>query len=51
MAAPRVFISSTFYELLAIILASLDLIFHLIKWIYDKHIKKLKFDFLPSGNI
>ena len=41
----------TFYELLAIILAALALIFPLIKWIYDKHIKKIKFDFLPSGNI
>lgn len=41
----------TFYELLAIILAALALIFPCLKWVYDKYIKRLKFDFLPSGNI
>ena len=41
----------TFYELLAIVLAALALIIPLVKWIYDKYIKKLKISFLPSGNI
>ena len=35
----------TFYELLAIVLAALALIIPLVKWIYDKYIKKLKISF------
>lgn len=41
----------TAYELIAIILSLVALIIPALKWCYDKYIKKLKFDFLPSGMI
>lgn len=41
----------TAYELIAIILSLVALIVPLLKWGYDKYIKKLQFDFLPSGMI
>ncbi len=41
----------TVYELIAIILSVLALIIPAIKWVYDKFIKRLKIDFLPSGMI
>lgn len=41
----------TAYELIAIILSLVALIVPLLKWWYDKYIKKLQFDFLPSGMI
>lgn len=41
----------TAYELIAIILSLLALIIPVAKWVYDRYIKKLCFDFLPSGMI
>lgn len=41
----------TAYELIAIILSLIALIVPVVKWWYDKYIKKLQFDFLPSGMI
>lgn len=41
----------TTYELIAIILSVLALVIPAIKWAYDKFIKRLKIDFLPSGMI
>lgn len=41
----------TTYELIAIILSVLALVFPVLKWVYDKFIKRLKIDFLPSGVI
>ena len=41
----------TTYELIAIILSVLALVIPAIKWAYDKFIKRLKLDFLPSGMI
>lgn len=41
----------TTYELIAIILSILALVIPVLKWIYDKLIKRLKIDFLPSGMI
>lgn len=41
----------TAYELLAIILAALAIVIPILKWIYDKWIKKLVLSFLPSGTI
>lgn len=40
----------TVYELIAIALSTIALIIPLIKYIYNHFIKKLKVDFLPSGN-
>lgn len=41
----------TTYELVAIILSVLALIIPALKWVYDKFIKRLRIDFLPSGMI
>lgn len=41
----------TTYELIAIILSVLALVIPALKWVYDKFIKRLKIDFLPSGMI
>jgi len=41
----------TTYELIAIILSGIALLIPAVKWIIDKLIKRLKFDFLPSGMI
>ena len=41
----------TTYELIAIILSVIALLLPVGKWILDKLIKRLKFDFLPSGMI
>lgn len=41
----------TAYELIAIILSLLALIIPATKWFYDKYIKKIQFNFLPSGMI
>lgn len=41
----------TTYELIAIIISVIALLVPVVKWIYDKLIKNLKFDFLPSGMI
>jgi len=41
----------TAYELIAIILSVFALIIPLIKFVYNKLIKRLKIDFLPSGMI
>lgn len=41
----------TTYELIAIILSILALVIPALKWLYDKFIKRLKIDFLPSGMI
>lgn len=41
----------TFYEFLAIILSTLAVLIPIIKWGYEKFVKKLKFSFMPSGTI
>lgn len=41
----------TTYELIAIAISVIALLIPVGKWIYDKFIKKLMFDFLPSGMI
>ena len=41
----------TTYELIAIILSVFALIIPVFKWAYDKFLKRLKIDFLPSGMI
>ena len=41
----------TTYELIAIILSVLALVFPALRWGYDKFFKRLKIDFLPSGVI
>ena len=41
----------TAYELIAIILSLLARIIPATKWFYDKYIKKIQFNFLPSGMI
>ena len=41
----------TVYELIAIILSLIAFVIPAVKWLYDKYIKKLQFDFLPSGMI
>ena len=41
----------TTYELIAIILSILALVIPALKWLYDKFLKRLEIDFLPSGMI
>lgn len=41
----------TTYEFIAMVLSILALVMPVIRWVYDTFIKKLKFDFLPSGMI
>ncbi len=41
----------TTYELIAIIISLIALLVPVVKWIYDKLVKKLKFNFLSSGMI
>lgn len=41
----------TVYEIIAIILSALALVMPVVKWSYDKYLKRLEIDFLPSGMI
>lgn len=41
----------TTYEFIAIVLSVVAIVVPILKWVYDKFIKKLKIDFLPSGMI
>lgn len=41
----------TTYEIIAIILSILALVIPALKWVYDRFLKRLKIDFLPSGMI
>ena len=41
----------TTYEFIAIVLSVIALLIPVGKWIYDKLIKRLRFDFIPSGMI